>query len=253
MVDQKADTTTKKPVDTTPKDTVAKTDDAAETPVKDTASRKATNTDTKADVPVAPATNQTVVKVTADIYADDDDLVKGGTKSKKAAKVTFNDDKNDAKAKDTGTKAKTKDDSANDTGSGNNTGTGNSIMGTDGADRLRGSSKDDYIDGGAGRDNINGGGGDDYISAGTGGASFIRGGSGSDTFEFAVGFSTVKVFDFKSGTDKIDLTGGLDFSDFRVTESSYKGRTKTNLWTDDGDRLILNGVSADSIDGSDFI
>jgi Ca2+-binding RTX toxin-like protein len=76
---------------------------------------------------------------------------------------------------------------------------------------LTGNGLANTIVGSAHADRLSGGGGNDILVGGAGPDS-IAGGAGADTFRFlggdlTVGFSSDRVEDFISGTDKIDLSG----------------------------------------------
>jgi VCBS repeat-containing protein len=99
------------------------------------------------------------------------------------------------------------------------------IYGGSGNDRLKGDDGDDTIYGGSGSDTINGNNGCDTIVGGYG-ADNLTGGHGDDRFVYlsradsnAALFDTI--FDFTSGSDRIDLTafGALDFSGSAVTST----------------------------------
>jgi Ca2+-binding RTX toxin-like protein len=95
------------------------------------------------------------------------------------------------------------------------------LWGRDGADHLDGGPGDDTIFGASGADTIDGGPGDDLIR-GSVDADLLRGGPGADTFGFGFLGAAISNFrpdsgvgagqrdivqDFRSGQDKIDLTG----------------------------------------------
>lgn len=85
------------------------------------------------------------------------------------------------------------------------------LSGSSGKDRLFGGRGDDVLEGGAGRDLLSGGAGADVLYGGSGRDS-MTGGFGADIFVFRkMSESGVKnhrdvITDFKSGTDRIDLT-----------------------------------------------
>lgn len=97
-------------------------------------------------------------------------------------------------------------------------GAGNDLIdGGGGRDRLRGGTGNDVIYGGSGQDTINAGPGDDIISSGAGG-DLVWGGLGRDVFVYRYNPSASEraydanggtdiIFDFKPGTDRIDLRG----------------------------------------------
>ncbi len=113
-------------------------------------------------------------------------------------------------------------------GAGNDTvyaGLGDDVVdGGDGDDRLYGGFNNDTIDGGAGNDTLkggfsndvlNGGDGDDSLDGGfsndvlNGGAGNdkMKGGWGNDTFAFTETGGADQILDFRSGKDKVDVSG----------------------------------------------
>jgi Ca2+-binding RTX toxin-like protein len=134
---------------------------------------------------------------------------------------------------------------------------------TENADILTGDAKDNVIDGKGGKDVINGGAGNDTIIGGAG-YDTLTGGTGQDVFVFRSvaeigdrpGARDV-VTDFKSGEDKLDLsgidantklTGNQDFQ-FLATENSSFTKTAGELaWHTSGDRTIIQGdVNGDGV------
>ncbi|MBD2748293.1 M10 family metallopeptidase C-terminal domain-containing protein [Microvirga sp. BT688] len=93
----------------------------------------------------------------------------------------------------------------------------NSFFGDVGHDALWGRAGHDVLDGGIGNDRLHGGDGDDLLIGGLG-QDRLTGGSGNDTFAFtlkaAKGGNVDVVTDFKSGEDKIKLSGP-DLSSFK--------------------------------------
>jgi Ca2+-binding RTX toxin-like protein len=87
---------------------------------------------------------------------------------------------------------------------------GLTITGNAGANTLTGSAFSDSLEGGAGNDNLGGGSGADTLVGGAGTDS-LYGGGGADMFVFNATNESVKgtgrdiIYDFVSGTDKIDL------------------------------------------------
>lgn len=95
-------------------------------------------------------------------------------------------------------------------GAGNDTldgGNGNDLLdgGAD-ADLLRGGNNDDALLGGAGNDTLDGGSGSDRLNGGIG-DDVLTGGVGNDVFVIADLGGNDRVTDFRSGQDKIDLSG----------------------------------------------
>ena len=129
----------------------------------------------------------------------------------------------------------------------------NQIFDGDGNSAPQGTSLDDWIDGAGGRDNVNGGPGADYVLAGPGNDWFVRGGSGPDIFQFGLGDNDVKIFDWEDGIDKVRLVDGLGFDMLSVKTVTYQATTTTILRTENGDRLMFNGITPDQIGPEDFI
>lgn len=131
-------------------------------------------------------------------------------------------------------------------GSGNDT-----IDGGEGHDKIWGGRGDDDITGGKGRDWISGGSGDDTIDGGAG-KDFLFGGWGNDTFVFNEDSGNDRIYDFRTGRDKIDLSA-FDIADFHELEGHITGGwfyTSIDL----GDtHITLNWVSPWRLDADDFI
>lgn len=138
------------------------------------------------------------------------------------------------------------------------------LIGTWRNDRLGGNDQDNRIEGGDGRDHIYGGAGDDVIIGGLGGDT-TTGGKGSDTFVFASdpfltsttdsrlsGGNFDRITDFRSGTDKIDLTGfdpdgvagnGADsFTFIGVDPNLSAGLQATDLYFNSALGALFGGV-----------
>ena len=133
---------------------------------------------------------------------------------------------------------------------------GQIINGGAGDDTINGAGKSDVLYGGSGNDTIKGG--DDTIYAGSGsdtingnngndtfvggfGANLLTGGIGNDRFDYlsatdshAAPFNTIT--DFRSGSDKIDLTafGALAFAVLALTSTSTSVPAHTIAWLYDG-------------------
>ncbi len=131
---------------------------------------------------------------------------------------------------------------------------GKEIDGTDQADKLTGGDGADTLKGGAGNDSLKGGAGDDTLEGGTG-RDWLEGGAGADRFVFAPGDGHDAVGDFKSGTDKIDLSAfaGVSFDDLTISP----GMMGTKVEVDDGSGGVASFFLWDVYDGdlaeSDFI
>lgn len=119
---------------------------------------------------------------------------------------------------------------------------GLTMSGTSGSDTLIGTAQEDAFDGGAGNDIIEGGGGDDWLD----------GGSGADTFVFRAGFGQDGIGDFTVGEDEIEIhdQGPLDFAGMLANAEEWGGNAWLNL--DDGQLIVLHGVSLNDLSASDF-
>ncbi len=118
------------------------------------------------------------------------------------------------------------------------------MVGGGGADTLTGGSAIDRLYGGIGNDVIRGGLGDDVLS----------GGDGSDIFAFGDGFGVDFVVDYTDGLDRIDFSahsGVADLSDLIVTQVATN--TFITLAAGGLDRVTLIGVTATTLEASDFI
>ena len=117
---------------------------------------------------------------------------------------------------------------------------------------MRGGNGDDALTGNGGDDVLIGGGGDDTLSGGGGGDRRI-GGSGVDTLIFTNGGGLDLVGDFATDTDKIDVSdyGFADFDALAARISTVNGKAVIDFAT--GDRAILLGVDATTLDADDFI
>ncbi|MEX0347950.1 MAG: fasciclin domain-containing protein [Paracoccaceae bacterium] len=124
-------------------------------------------------------------------------------------------------------------------------GTGNDVIsGGRGKDVLRGDEGHDKIFGGGGKDLIDGGDGNDYMF----------GGWGRDTFVFEKGDDKDTIVDFRTGRDKIDLSGYDGIDSFDDISDDISGRFfRTVIDLDDGDRISLIGVRAHQLDADDFL
>ncbi|OPY94964.1 hypothetical protein A5906_11475 [Bradyrhizobium sacchari] len=162
----------------------------------------------------------------------------------------------------------------------NGTGVNDTIYGGSGDDTIKGNNGADVIYGGSGQDTIDGSNGNDTIIGGFG-ADKLTGGNGDDVFVYlsavdsrAGQFDTIN--DFRSGSDKIDLTaiGALGFVILALSSTNSSVPPHTIAWLYDssanetivyvnptdqtlqvGDSSLLEvhlqGVA--TIDASDFI
>ncbi|WP_445634909.1 Right handed beta helix domain-containing protein [Nostoc sp. DSM 114161] len=106
-------------------------------------------------------------------------------------------------------------------GDGNDTlwgGDGNDLLyGDSGNDYLWGNNDNDTLFGGIGDDKLNGRAGDDWLYGGKGN-DVLTGDYGADTFVLASGEGTDSIVDFKVSTDKIALSGGLQFGQLLIQQ-----------------------------------
>lgn len=125
------------------------------------------------------------------------------------------------------------------------------LNGGTGDDRLFGNQGGDELNGGDGRDLLSGQKGDDVLAGGNG-RDELRGGEGWDEFvynDLREGNDTIT--DFEDGIDLISLTNlGLDFNDLDI--SSANGGSDA-LVEFGNTSILLNGVTVDDLDQSDFV
>lgn len=86
------------------------------------------------------------------------------------------------------------------------------LFGNAAADALAGGDGDDSLCGGRDNDYLFGDGGDDWLS-GDRGRDLLQGGSGADTFVLQAGSEVDMLLDFEVGVDRLELAGGLAWSD----------------------------------------
>ena len=127
----------------------------------------------------------------------------------------------------------------------NGTGKSDIIYGGSGNDTIKGNDGDDTIYGGSGSDTINGNNGNDTIIGGFG-ADHLTGSNGDDRFVYlsvadsnAAQFDTIS--DFKSGSDRIDLTalGALAFLALTSTSTSVPAHTIAWLYDSASNETIV--------------
>jgi Ca2+-binding RTX toxin-like protein len=124
------------------------------------------------------------------------------------------------------------------------------LYGGSGNDKLEGGRGNDHLKGGTGDDRLNGGSGNDMLRGGSGNDK-LTGGSGSDVFVFEKKVGSDTITDFRTGHDKVDVSGlsGVDnLSDLYKWQSG----SSTVVWHDSA-VLVLNGVKESDLDSSDFI
>ena len=137
--------------------------------------------------------------------------------------------------------------------SGNNTLKGdrraNEIKAGAGNDQLYGNAGDDNLYGEAGDDTLYGGTNNDKLYGGPGN-DVLDGGPGADTFVFAPGNGDDSIMDFRSGTDKIDLSA---FTTTPTLTDSITGDDNytIDLGDDSGTITILGVITVDT--SGDFI
>jgi Ca2+-binding RTX toxin-like protein len=124
------------------------------------------------------------------------------------------------------------------------------LHGGSGDDRLEGGSGHDELHGGSGHDKLRGGSGDDRLDGGSGNDK-LHGDSGQDIFVFEKGSGWDTVADFRSGQDRVDvsgLSGVKGTSDLNLTQVGEDAV----IWHG-SDILVLKGVQASDLDSSDFV
>lgn len=141
-------------------------------------------------------------------------------------------------------------------GAGNDTLTGDA-----GDDKLYASSGNDALDGGTGNDTLDGGTGTDTLTGGAGNDT-LTGGLNDDTFILANGSGADRITDFDmtmaggKSTDQLDVSGllrgdgsAITWADVTVTDTNGDGTGDAILTFPDGTSVILQGVTADQVDG----
>ena len=125
---------------------------------------------------------------------------------------------------------------------------GSILSGAGGNDTLWGQGGADSINGGTGNDILRGGGGNDTLAGGAGNDQLV-GGGGADIFVFdAPSWGYDQIFDFVSGTDRLDFRGSGATSMASLGISTLGGNTVILL---DAARIDLYGVT--SLASGDFI
>ena len=131
--------------------------------------------------------------------------------------------------------------------------TGNdTIHGGGGADYLHGNGGNDTLFGDAGEDTLLGGDGADTLNGGSDDDT-LTGGTGADSFSYdSLVFGQDTITDFQNGTDLLDFTAlGLDETDFTIAQAG--AHTVLTLISDPTQTVTLLGVTATTIDASDFV
>jgi parallel beta-helix repeat protein len=115
------------------------------------------------------------------------------------------------------------------------------LSGEAGNDQIWGDGSDDILYGGAGDDKLYGGAGSDWLYGGAGN-DILVGNGGADVFVFDSEKGTKTIRDFKLGTDKIALDGGLALSDLSIRQ---RGNQSWIVGNSDNQVLAkLDGVKA---------
>ncbi|MEG4032852.1 cadherin-like domain-containing protein, partial [Microcoleus sp. S36b_A4] len=126
-----------------------------------------------------------------------------------------------------------------------NGGNGNdSLIGNAGNDSLIGGNGTDFLVGSAGNDLLNGDNGDDTLRGGLG-TDTLTGGNGKDIFVFAAIEGIDTISDFKLGTDKIGLTGGLTFGNLSFSGNQILMGSEV--------LAVLTGVNTNTLTASTFV
>lgn len=113
-------------------------------------------------------------------------------------------------------------------------GNGNDLLyGDSGNDKLSGDNDNDTLFGGLGDDQLLGGAGNDWLY-GSEGKDVLTGGYNVDTFVLTSGQGTDSISDFKVGTDKLALSGGLKFGQLLIQQEGSQA-----LIVDGSDNQVL--------------
>jgi Ca2+-binding RTX toxin-like protein len=136
---------------------------------------------------------------------------------------------------------------------------GNDILyGGAGNDILYGNAGNDILYGNAGNDSLIGGESNDYLYAGEGdnllnggqGSDRLYGGTGIDTFVLETGMGSDFIYSFQPGQDKIQLAGGLTFSDLNLVDMTNSTMIKVRAT---GESLaMLSGTKLADVLPGDF-
>ena len=128
-----------------------------------------------------------------------------------------------------------------------------SVVGTEGADVIRGSSGDNAISGGEGDDELHGGAGSDLLSGG-GGADALNGGVGFDTVSFAMASEGVGVALRGPGTNRGEALGDTYALIENIVGSSFGdtlrgGDVRNVIRAGDGDDILIGFGGNDRLFG----
>jgi ELWxxDGT repeat protein len=93
------------------------------------------------------------------------------------------------------------------------------LNGGNGVDTLLGDNGDDRLKGNSGSDSLAGGSGNDFLEGGFG-FDTLNGGEGDDVFSLISGGGTDTIQDFSLGSDRLSLTGSLQFADLSFADNN---------------------------------
>lgn len=125
------------------------------------------------------------------------------------------------------------------------------LSGNAGADRLFGSAGNDSLSGGDGDDLLNGGANDDRIDGGDG-ADKLSGGTGADVFAFDLASAVTAldtIFDFATGIDTIEISGGLVYADLTFSTSPNGQHTTISY---NGHEIFVKNTTPAQLDAAQF-
>lgn len=127
------------------------------------------------------------------------------------------------------------------------------LYGDAGKDKLYGKSNDDLLFGGDGNDVLKGGSGNDIL-AGELGNDNLFGGTGSDLFILANDGGIDVIWDFELGQDLIQLSGGINFTDLKISQGTARRREGALLTTEDNTVIaVIADVNAQDVSSLNFI
>jgi len=120
-------------------------------------------------------------------------------------------------------------------------------------DTLNGGNHDDVLNGGAGNDMLSGGNHDDVLNGGAG-DDWLSGGNHDDIFAFTETGGADRIFDFRRGDDKIDLSaidavaGGADDAFSFIGAGSFTGVAgQLRSYSQGGDKFVAGDVNGDGV------
>lgn len=142
-------------------------------------------------------------------------------------------------------------------GTGNDTiwaGPGNDQVGAgEDDDLIYGEAGDDFLGGGSGNDTLYGGTGNDTLNGGSGN-DLLFGGAGQDTFVFRsfTRGETSRIGDFDTNSELIRLVDVGGMSALKIYDTTLSG-TRGAMIDIDGYRIFLDGITAGTLDATDFL